>query len=67
MITNKGRLAICEAESILREQHFHNEIWESFKILKEKGLIRILDRNPGPGKFMGKGMPRNYYAVTDTD
>ena len=26
---------------------------------------KILDRNPGPGKFMGKGMPRNYYAVTE--
>ena len=66
MITNRGRLAICEAESFLREQHFHKEIWESFKILEEKGLIREMrDRNPGPGQLIGKGMPRNYYTVTE--
>ena len=66
MIANKGRLAICEAESFLREQHFHNEIWESFKILEGKDLIRKLrNRNPGPGQFIGKGMPRNYYTVTE--
>ena len=66
MIANKGRLAICETESSLKGQHFHNEIWESFNILKNKGLIRkIPDRNPGPGRLIGKGSPRNYYAVTE--
>lgn len=66
LIANKGRLAICEAESSLKGQHFHNEIWESFNILKKKGLIKKMPgRNPGPGKLIGKGLPRNYYAVTE--
>jgi hypothetical protein len=66
LIANKGRLAICEAESSLKGQHFHNEIWESFNILKKKGLIKKMpDRNPGPGKLIGKGLPRNYHAVTE--
>ena len=66
MVTNRGRLAICEAESFLGGQRIHKEVWQSFKILKEKGLIKEMrDRNPGPGQFIGKGMPRNYYTVTE--
>lgn len=66
MITNKGRLAICEAESYLGGQRIHKEVSQSFKILKDKGLIeKMTDRNPGPGRFIGKGMPRNYYTVTE--
>lgn len=65
MIANKGRLAICEAESLLREQHFHKEVWQSFRTLQDKGLIKKLaDRNPGPGRLIGKGTPRNYYSIT---
>jgi hypothetical protein len=66
IITNKGRLAICEAESYLGGQRIHKEVSQSFKILKDKGLIeKMTDRNPGPGRFIGKGMPRNYYTVTE--
>lgn len=65
MIANKGRLAISEAESTLGGQHIHKEVWQSFQILEDKGLImKMLDRNPGPSMFIGKGKPRNYYTVT---
>ncbi|MGN6633308.1 MAG: hypothetical protein ACTHKP_13900, partial [Nitrososphaeraceae archaeon] len=66
VIANRGRLAICEAESFLGGQRIHKEVWQSFKHLEEKGLIEeIRDRNPGPGLLMGKGTPRKYYAITE--
>ena len=66
MITNRGRLAMCETESFLGGQRIHKEVWQSFKILEKKGLIKEMqDRNPGPGKFIGKGRFRKYYTVTE--
>ena len=38
MITNKGRLAICEAESSLGGQRIHKEVWQSFKDLEDNPL-----------------------------
>jgi hypothetical protein len=66
MIAHKGRLAVSEADAILKERHFHNEVWESFKILKKKDLIKKMsDKNPGAGQLIGKGTPRIYYNLTE--
>jgi DNA-binding PadR family transcriptional regulator len=66
IIANRGRLAISEARSFLPKKHFHKEIWESFKILEDKGLIRNTGkRNPGPGQLLSKGRPRKYYTLTE--
>ena len=65
LIAIDGKMSVSKAESSLKGIHHHPEVSYAFQNLEEYGFIKILDRNPGKGKLMGKGRQQIYYKVTE--
>jgi hypothetical protein len=67
IIATKGQLSISEAENLLKGQHNHPEIWQAFKGLETKNLIKnIHGRNPHLSKPVKRGRWKGYYIITET-
>lgn len=66
-ISKHGRMSVSQAEKkLMVEGHYHPEIYQSFCILCDKGLIRKLN-GVGNGKrlIVSRGRRMKYYCLTE--
>ena len=67
IIATRGQLSISDAENLLEGQHNHPEIWQAFKGLEIRNLIKNIHRkNPHLSRPIKRGRWKGYYIITET-